>query len=178
MNYKDNNNNMENNLKYNKFNKHLKDNNNNHNIKIFNMIKHQLVNMNKHLKCYKMILKEEMNHLKKNQNNLIKLLILIFVNQNMKKVQQYKIPSLNHNLIDFLINNKNYLLLNNIKMKNLKNIIVMMNNLLQIIVLLLKQEIMKQMKQLNYIKLKWNKPYKKYQIINQKVCIYLNYQQI
>lgn len=40
MNYKDNNNNMENNLKYNKFNKHLKDNNNNHNIKIFNMIKH------------------------------------------------------------------------------------------------------------------------------------------
>lgn len=87
MNYKDNNNNMENNLKYNKFNKHLKDNNNNHNIKIFNMIKHQLANMNKHLKCYKMILKEEMNHLKKNQNNLIKLLILIFVNQNMKKVQ-------------------------------------------------------------------------------------------
>jgi hypothetical protein len=42
MNYKDNNNNMENNLKYNKSNNHLKDNNNNHNhnIKIFNMIKH------------------------------------------------------------------------------------------------------------------------------------------
>lgn len=118
----------------------------------------------------KMNQKNKMKPLEKNQNNLIKQLILKCVNLLMIiQPDNKKKQSLNLNQIDLLriIKNKIFRSLNNIKMKNLKNIIVMKNWI--ITDSLLNKERVKLKKLLNYIKYKWIKLLKNNLVINLKV---------